>query len=81
VGERWELKDMAGQTVGGWLVVRRLPSATGNATWLCRHTCETPQERSIQGIQLRSKAPKYCDGCRPANVAKWGSRYRDGVRR
>lgn len=68
--------DMTGRTIGGWLVLRRAgSSAVGNARWLVRHCCGAPHEQLIEGRWLRVKPHKYCNGCRPARVGRWGSRY------
>lgn len=61
--------DMAGQTVGGWYVVRRAAKIR-TARWVCRHQCAAGGEQVIEGHVLRSgKAPLYCSACREAKSA------------
>ena len=53
--------DMTGEVKGPWTVLKRLPNSSGNAVWLCQHTCGATQ--SIEGIALRSSTPT-CKTCK-----------------
>lgn len=59
--------DLTGQELGGWTVLREVPSANGNSRWECQHHCGGGVE-IIEGIRLRHSPNKYCHACRPKRL-------------